>query len=276
MHTHKNLFICVSTSTVKIKKVLDIYWNSLPDVNATFTQNSSQKEYKWRPDWSFRKEINNIVGKSKTNYAQGKSKSHTQKRQREREKERKRIPNLECERREWTQIYRVYLWYCSFHLNSIRLLLWNWHTPTRGIDGLQLFRFSQFSFHPFLFSLLSASASMTGWVLSKEWRKKNLSAPPKGTRERKFPTKSKAKKIFQVFWTCLYLFIFGYFIFKACDLIRLSLLFLYKLLGDAIHRHHNCNRNNMIISKSELALAPAAKINRTQTYINIYIPSILR
>lgn len=57
-----------------------------------------------------------------------------------------------------------------------------------------------------------------------------------------------------------------------------SLLFLCKLLGDAIHRHHNCNRNNMIISKSELALAPAAKINRTHTrtrtliHKHIYIP----
>lgn len=89
---------------------------------------------------------------------------------------------------------------------------------------------------------------------------------PESKRE-SFRRKSKKKysESFELVFL-IYLFIFGYFIFKACDLIRLSLLFLYKLLGDAIHRHHNCNRNNMIISKSELALAPAAKTNRTHTH----------
>lgn len=208
------------------------------------------------PTRGFLKEIN-TVGKSKTNYAQGKSKSH-------KKEVRRYTVHIEGESE---QIYRVCLRYSFFHLNSIRLLLWNWHTLPQGKSMACSF-FDFLHFPSFLFSSRSTSNPYVGivWnVLSKEkneratvrWHRKKIS----DERQRK-----KYSKSFELVLFIYFFFFLGYFIFKACDLIRLSLLFLYKQLGDAIHRHHNCNRNNMIISKSEPALAPAAKINHTHTH----------
>lgn len=142
-----------------------------------------------------------------------------------------------------------------FHSNSIRLLLWKWHTHTQerrqpaafsSIFPFLLFRCFSFWFLLIFDGITNARAVTRGKFMCA------THSQPRSKREKSRTAKKNLSNLLY------FLLVLSWCVTVSRLSFRLSLLFLYKHF-DAIHRHRLCNRNNMITSESGLSPALSAR-----------------